>query len=79
MRIVNFSTRGGVPGFALPPSNEDPIVRVEIPVKGCVGGEATIIILDADDSLDVVIETPTEDEDTTQREIIYSFLKEPEL
>lgn len=48
--------------------------RVEIPVDGCVGThDTTVIILDADDSFDIIIE-----DETGERECIYSFVKEVE-
>lgn len=47
-------------------------VRVEIPIDGCAGvRDTTLIVLDADDSFDIVIEN-----ETGVRECIYSFVKE---
>lgn len=59
----------------------DSIRRVEIPVEGCIGTDGDkIIILDADDSLDIIIERRLDaDGDLTERECIHSWLKEPEL
>ena len=59
--------------------NDAGIRRVEIPVEGCVGTNGDrIIILDADDTLDIVVERNTQPYGT-EREIIYSWIKEPEL
>jgi hypothetical protein len=56
------------------------IRRVEIPVEGCIGGAGSrILIIDADDTLDIVVESPMTDDNPAEREIIYSWIKEPEL
>lgn len=49
-------------------------VRIEIPVEGCVGTNGDkIIILDAEDTLDIIVESGG------IRECIHSWVKEPEL
>lgn len=59
---------------AITKSTSDDIVKAIIPVRGCVGtNKDNIIILDAEDTLDIIVESGG------IREVIYSWVKEPEL
>lgn len=74
MRVINWFYRNN-------PANERPagvtldknfdVVRVEIPFITRDEQEYTVIILDADDSFDVVINYPND-----QRETVFSIAKE---
>lgn len=71
MRIVNWFYRDDHPPSGVTMNKQNDIVRVEIPHITHDEQEYTVIVLDADDSFDVVINYPND-----QRETVFSIAKE---
>lgn len=73
MRIDLFKKDVGRVDLELDPAPLLRVTRAEIRPFKTVGGQYTVVILDAEDTFDIIIEDPD-----GGREGIYSLVKEPE-